>query len=49
MFNFNPERILLIRGAISNARLAYEESLKYVHKRKTFGKLMIEHPVIRAK
>lgn len=49
MHNFNAERVMLIRRAISGARLAYEEALKYSHKRKTFGKLLIEHPVIRAK
>lgn len=31
------------------ARLCYEESMKYAHTRKTFGKHLIEHPVIRNK
>jgi alkylation response protein AidB-like acyl-CoA dehydrogenase len=26
-----------------------EESFKYAHRRRTFGKPLIEHPVIRAK
>lgn len=31
------------------ARILLEESVKYACKRKTFGKPLIEHPVIRAK
>ena len=31
------------------ARVCYEESVKYGHKRKTFGKLLVDHPVIRNK
>jgi alkylation response protein AidB-like acyl-CoA dehydrogenase len=31
------------------ARVCYEDSMKYAHKRKTFGKLLIDHPVIRNK
>ena len=31
------------------ARVCYEESVKYAHKRKTFGKRLIDHPVIRLK
>lgn len=49
MANFNIERIEMLAGAITESRIAYEEALKYAHKRKTFGKLLIEHPVIRAK
>jgi alkylation response protein AidB-like acyl-CoA dehydrogenase len=31
------------------ARVCYEEALKYAHKRKTFGKRLVDHPVIRNK
>ncbi|KAJ3360190.1 hypothetical protein HDU91_004679 [Kappamyces sp. JEL0680] len=31
------------------ARVCYEDSVKYAHKRKTFGKKLIDHPVIRNK
>ncbi|CAC9892196.1 unnamed protein product [Aureobasidium pullulans] len=31
------------------SRVCYEESMKYAHKRRTFGKKLIEHPVIRLK
>jgi len=33
--------------AIRFARVCVEEAMKYASKRKTFGKLLIEHPVIR--
>lgn len=47
--NFNIERIEMLAGAVTESRAAYEEALKYSYKRRTFGKLLIEHPVIRAK
>jgi len=31
------------------ARVCLEDSIKYAHKRKTFGKRLIDHPVIRMK
>jgi len=49
MHNFNPERIGSIIGAVSFARLCIEESFKYAVRRKTFGKRLIDHAVIRAK
>lgn len=49
VYNFNSERIGSISGAVFSARVAYTEALKWAHKRRTFGKLLIEHPVIRAK
>jgi alkylation response protein AidB-like acyl-CoA dehydrogenase len=49
MANFNIERLEMLAGAITSSRVAYESSLLYAHKRRTFGKLLIEHPVIRAK
>jgi len=49
MHNFNPERIGSASGAISASRLLLEESMRYAFKRKTFGKRLIDHPVIRLK
>ncbi|RCI06103.1 hypothetical protein CU098_009914 [Rhizopus stolonifer] len=47
--NFNSERIGIIIQANRFARCCMEEALKYAHKRKTFGKRLVDHPVIRNK
>ncbi|SMR52671.1 unnamed protein product [Zymoseptoria tritici ST99CH_1E4] len=49
MTNFNHERIGIIIQCIRFSRVCYEESVKYAHKRRTFGQKLIEHPVIRLK
>ncbi|KAI9007850.1 putative medium-chain specific acyl-CoA dehydrogenase [Hyaloraphidium curvatum] len=49
MANFNSERIDMLAGALTSSRVAYGEALRYAFVRRTFGKLLIEHPVIRAK
>jgi len=49
MHNFNHERWSMCVALGRFCRVCYEESFKYSHKRKTFGKLLIEHPVIRLK
>ena len=49
MTNFNHERIGIIIQALRFSRVCYEESMKYAHKRETFGKKLYEHPVIRMK
>jgi alkylation response protein AidB-like acyl-CoA dehydrogenase len=49
MYNFNHERYGVICQASRFARVCLEESIKYAHKRKTFGKRLIDHPVIRDK
>ncbi|KAI9796773.1 MAG: hypothetical protein M1833_006013 [Piccolia ochrophora] len=49
MTNFNHERIGIIIQCIRFSRVCYSESVKYANKRRTFGKKLIEHPVIRAK
>lgn len=49
MLNFNTERIGAIIHANCQSRVCYEEAFKYAHKRKTFGKRLIDHPVIRLK
>ncbi|CAI7563909.1 unnamed protein product [Penicillium pancosmium] len=49
MTNFNHERIGIVIQCVRFSRVCYEESVKYAHKRKTFGKRLIDHPVIRMK
>jgi alkylation response protein AidB-like acyl-CoA dehydrogenase len=49
MLNFNPERMGIIVTGVRLARVCYEESFKYANKRRTFGKKLIEHAVIREK
>jgi len=49
MYNFNHERWGMATQAIRFARVCVEESMKHAFKRKTFGKRLIEHPVIRFK
>lgn len=43
------ERIGIIIQCLRFSRVCYEESMKYAHKRRTFGKKLIDHPVIRLK
>ncbi|KAF2765673.1 acyl-CoA dehydrogenase [Teratosphaeria nubilosa] len=49
MTNFNHERIGIIIQCLRFSRVCYEESMKYAHKRRTFGQKLIEHAVIRLK
>jgi len=49
MHNFNHERWSIIVQALRITRTVYEESFQYALKRKTFGKFLIDQPVIRAK
>lgn len=49
MANFNFERLSLAISANRFSRVCLEESIKYAHKRKTFGQRLIDHPVIRLK
>ncbi|KAJ3219098.1 hypothetical protein HDU67_002754 [Dinochytrium kinnereticum] len=49
MYNFNHERFGIAIQATRFARVCYEDALKYAHKRKTFGKKLVDHPVIRNK
>jgi alkylation response protein AidB-like acyl-CoA dehydrogenase len=49
MTNFNHERIGIIIQCLRFSRVCFEESVKYANKRKTFGKKLIDHPVIRLK
>jgi len=47
--NFNHERFVIAAGTNRSARKCYEEAVKWAQKRKTFGKRLIDHQVIRAK
>ncbi|KAI0848749.1 acyl-CoA dehydrogenase NM domain-like protein [Daldinia vernicosa] len=49
MTNFNHERMGIIIQCLRFSRVCYEESVKYANKRRTFGKKLIEHAVIRMK
>mmetsp|Transcript_47652 Transcript_47652/g.101981 ORF Transcript_47652/g.101981 Transcript_47652/m.101981 type:complete len:424 (-) Transcript_47652:37-1308(-) len=49
LFNFNHERFVISATTARFARLCYSESLKYAVRRKTFGKALSEHQMIRWK
>jgi len=49
MKNFNHERWGFVVQANRFSRVLVEESFKYAQKRRTFGKALMEHPVIRWK
>lgn len=49
MSNFNHERFGICAMTNRFSRVCLEESLKFANKRKTFGKTLIQHPVIRWK
>ena len=49
MNNFNQERLAICIQANRFSRVCLEESWNYAHKRKTFGKTLIQHAVIRWK
>lgn len=49
MFNFNQERFGIAVSAVCYARVCVEEAVRYAKTRKTFGKPLIEHQVIRHK
>lgn len=49
MSNFNHERFGIIAMTNRFSRVCLEEAMKFASKRKTFGKLLKDHPVIRWK
>merc|ERR1719281_2322805 len=49
MNNFNHERFAICAMTNRFSRVCLEEALKFAQKRKTFGKTLLEHPVIRWK
>jgi len=49
MDNFNRERFFLIAQALGMMKVCMEDSIEWAQQRRTFGKLLIEHQVIRHK
>lgn len=49
MSNFNHERFALCAMTNRFSRVCLEEAFKFANKRKTFGKKLVNHPVIRWK
>src|ERR1700730_5430873 len=47
--NFNSERLGMAAGATAFARVCLDEAVAYARERKTFGRALIEHQVIRHK
>jgi len=49
MSNFNHERFVFAAMSNRYARVCMEEAIKYARVRKTFGRRLIDHQVIRHK
>ncbi len=49
MTNFNHERMGIIIQCLRFSRVCFEDAVRYANKRRTFGKRLIEHDVIRMK
>ena len=49
MLNFNHERFVISVQACRHARMCYQEAFQYALERKTFGKRLIDHQIIRFK
>lgn len=49
MQNFNMERFFLAASAYGFAKVCYEDTLAWAQQRKTFGKRLIDHQVVRHK
>ncbi|KAF4734529.1 hypothetical protein FOZ63_018977 [Perkinsus olseni] len=49
MHNFNHERLMLAISSNRNARICMEDAMRYAKSRRTFGKRLIDHQVIRHK
>jgi len=49
VLNFNRERFAIAMGAVCLSRICVIEAVKYAKTRKTFGKALIDHQVIRHK
>ncbi|HET7364487.1 MAG TPA: acyl-CoA dehydrogenase family protein, partial [Burkholderiales bacterium] len=47
--NFNYERLDMVAISAASARICFEEALAYARERKTFGKRLADHQVIRHK
>lgn len=49
MANFNHERLAMAAGAIASARVCLEDAIAWGQERRTFGKRLADHQVIRHK
>ncbi|EER15050.1 acyl-CoA dehydrogenase, putative [Perkinsus marinus ATCC 50983] len=49
MHNFNHERLMLALQSCRHARICMEDAIRYAKTRRTFGKRLIDHQVIRHK
>ena len=49
MVNFNHERFVIATQAVRQARLCIEDAISFAKARKTFGKRLIKHDIIRQK
>ena len=49
MLNFNHERMMIAMSATRSARICLQDAISYARQRKTFGKELIKHQVIRHK
>jgi len=49
MYNFNHERWFIIAYMLASTRGVIEQTLKWAHQRKAFGKRLIDQPVVRSK
>jgi len=47
--NFNHERFVIACSTTRQARICFEQSFKYALSRKTFGKRLVDHQIIRFK
>eukprot|EP00485_Elphidium_margaritaceum_P010880 CAMPEP_0202691732 /NCGR_PEP_ID=MMETSP1385-20130828/6367_1 /ASSEMBLY_ACC=CAM_ASM_000861 /TAXON_ID=933848 /ORGANISM="Elphidium margaritaceum" /LENGTH=408 /DNA_ID=CAMNT_0049347177 /DNA_START=36 /DNA_END=1262 /DNA_ORIENTATION=+ len=49
MTNFNRERFIICSNLVSDSRLCVTEAIRWAKERKTFGKTLIKHQVIKHK
>jgi acyl-CoA dehydrogenase len=49
MDNFNGERLVLAAGAVAFAQVCHDEALDWARQRRTFGRALVEHQVVRHK
>ena len=49
MSNFNAERLMISAIALGSAQCCHDEALRWARDRRTFGKALIDHQVIRHK
>ncbi|KAH7389971.1 acyl-CoA dehydrogenase [Pyrenochaeta sp. MPI-SDFR-AT-0127] len=49
MSNFNHERLMIAFHSLRSARVCLEDSMTYALTRETFGKRLVDHPVVRYK